>query len=109
MVSYPHANKLLHHIEKWSRTPIYYTTEPTRSPPKSPRLTSRDKNCFTVYEDHELNKELNKYGKNNWTSILRDSDLHFAKGRTTDTLTKRVQSEAFSLNTKGMRPLIKLV
>ena len=28
--------------------------EPTRSPPKSPRLTSRDKNYFTMYEDHEL-------------------------------------------------------
>ena len=28
--------------------------EPTRSQPKSPRLTSRDKNYFTVYEDHEL-------------------------------------------------------
>ena len=26
MVSYPHANKLLHHIEKWSRTPNSYTT-----------------------------------------------------------------------------------
>ena len=76
--------------------------EPTRSPPKSPRLTSRDKNYFTVYEDHELTKGLKKYGKNNWTSILRDSDLHFAKGRTADALKKRARSKAFSLNTKGM-------
>ena len=41
--------------------------EPTRSPPKSPRLASRDKTYFTVYEDHELTKGLKKYGKNNWT------------------------------------------
>ena len=66
--------------------------EPTRSPPKSPRLTSRDKTDFTVYEDYELTKGLKKYGKNNWTSILRDSDLHFAKGRTADAL-KREHSQ----------------
>ena len=76
--------------------------EPTRSPPKSPGLTSQDKIYFTVYEDHELTKGLKKYGKNNWTSILRDSDLHFAKGRTADALKKRARSKAFSLNTKGM-------
>ena len=75
---------------------------PTRSPPKSPRLTSRDKNYFTVYEDHELTKGLKKYGKNNWISILRDSDLHFAKGRTADALKKRARSKAFAINTKGM-------
>ena len=33
--------------------------EPTRSPPKSRRLTSRDKNYFTVHEDHEFIKGLN--------------------------------------------------
>ena len=76
--------------------------EPTRSPPKSPRLTSRDKNYFTVYEDHELTKGLKKYGKNNWTSILRHSDLHFAEGRTADALKKRARSKAFAINTKGM-------
>ena len=31
--------------------------EPIRSPPKSPRLTSWDKNYFTVYEDHELTRD----------------------------------------------------
>ena len=76
--------------------------EPTRSPPKSPRLTSRDKNYFTVYEDHELTKGLKKYGKNNWTLILRGSDLHLAKGRTAEALKKRARSTVFSLNTKGM-------
>ena len=68
------------------------TRSPPKSPPKSPRLTSRDKTYFTVYEDHELTKGLKKYGKNNWTSILRDSDLHFAKGRTADAL-KREHSQ----------------
>ena len=76
--------------------------EPTRSPPKSPRLTSRDKNYFTVYEDHELTKGLKKYGKNNWTSILRDSDLHFENRRTADALKKRARSKGFAINTKGM-------
>ena len=74
--------------------------DPTRSPPKSPCLTSWDKNCFTVYEDHELTKGFKKYGKNNWTSILRYSDLHFAKGRTADALKRRAQSKAFAINTK---------
>ena len=69
--------------------------EPAISPPKSLRLSSRDKNYFTVYEDHELIKGLKKYGKNNWTSILRDSDLHFAKGRTADALKTRAQSKPF--------------
>ena len=34
--------------------------EPTRSPPKSSILTSRDKDYFTVYEGHELTKGLKK-------------------------------------------------
>ena len=76
--------------------------EPTRSPPKSPRLTLRDKSYFTVYEDRELTKGLKKYGKNNWTSILRDSDPHFAKGKTADALKKRARSKAFAINTKGI-------
>ena len=76
--------------------------EPTRSPPKSPRLTSRDKKYFTVYEDHELTKGLEKYGKNNWTSILRDSNLHFANRRTGDALKKRARSKAFAIKTKEM-------
>ena len=66
--------------------------EPRQSSPKSKRLTSRDKNYFTVYEDQELIKGLKKYGKNIWKSILRNSDLHFAKGRTADAL-KREQSQ----------------
>ena len=76
--------------------------EPTRPPLKSPRLTLQDKNYFTVYEDHKLIKRLKKYGKNNWTSILRDSDLHFAKGRTADALKNRAQSKVFAINTKGI-------
>ena len=55
-----------------------------------------------MYEDHELIKGLKKYGKNNWTSILRDSDLHFAKERTADALKERAHSKAFAINTKGM-------
>ena len=76
--------------------------EPIRSPPKSPRLTTRDKNYFAVYEHHELIKGLSKYDKNNRTSMLRDSGLHFAKGRTADALKKRAQSKSFAINTKGM-------
>ena len=53
--------------------------EPAISPPKSPSLTARAKTYFTVYEDHQLIKGLKKCGKNNWTSILTDSDLHLQK------------------------------
>ena len=55
-----------------------------------------------MYEEDELTKGLKQYGKNNWTSVLRDSDLHFAKGRTADALKKRAQSKAYAINTKGM-------
>ena len=55
-----------------------------------------------MYEDNELTKGLKKYGKNNWTSILRDSDLYFAIGRTADALKKSALSKAFAINTKGM-------
>ena len=76
--------------------------EPTRSPPISPGFTLGDKNHFTVYEDHELTKGLKKYAKDNWTTVLRDSDLHFANRRTADALKRRTGSKEFSRNTKGL-------
>ena len=44
---------------------------------------------FTADEDDFLKKGIDRHGFGQWTAILRDPDLKFQNGRTTDSLKKR--------------------
>ena len=50
---------------------------------------------FSLEEDEHLKKGLKKYGKRNWSSILKDTDYNFHKSRTRDSLRVRADSAAF--------------
>ena len=49
---------------------------------------------FTPEEDDYIKSCIEKYG-NLWTVILKDTELRFSPGKTTDALIKRARSEAF--------------
>lgn len=50
---------------------------------------------FSNEEDGYLLKGIQKYGKKNWSSILKDGDYKFHKSRTRDSLRVRADSTAF--------------
>ena len=50
---------------------------------------------FSLEEDEHLKQGLKKYGKRNWSSILKDNDYNFHKTRTRDSLRVRADSAAF--------------
>ena len=48
---------------------------------------------FTQDEDRYLKAGLKRYGYGQWTAILRDSEFHFQKGRSSDSLKKRAAAK----------------
>ena len=80
--------------------------EPTRSQPKSPRLTSRDKNYFTVYEDHELTKGLKKYGKNNMDISTYGLRSTFCKRKNSRCIKKESTVKSICYKYKGNESII---
>ena len=46
---------------------------------------------FISHEDNCLKKGIDKHGFGRWTSILRDPDSRFQKGRLADSLKKRAE------------------
>ena len=50
---------------------------------------------FSLEEDEHLKQGLKKYGKRNWSCILKDSNFNFHKSRTRDSLRIRADSATF--------------
>ena len=52
----------------------------------------RNSNGFTREEDQHLRKGIVKYGKSNWSRILKDPEFSFAKKRSRDSLRMRAKT-----------------
>ena len=63
---------------------------PRRTRQRAFKVANIGSTClFTPDEDRYLKAGLKRYGYGQWTAILRDSEFHFQKGRSSDSLKER--------------------
>ena len=64
--------------------------------------STRSKIKFSANEDQQLARGIEKYGKENWSKILNDSEFQFHECRNRDSLRMRCETSGFKKNVSNL-------